>query len=81
MPQTRRRPVRRSSRLLRRIARWSEIADLSLACDALPGKSACSQVSRWNLILSGMSAPSMQLFDTRYFLFLFAYVGRSRPAR
>ena len=32
-----------------------------------------SQISYRNLILSGMSAPSMQLFDTWYFLFSLAH--------
>lgn len=85
MPQTRRRLVRRNSCPARCAAsRWNS-QDLILPilrATSFLRKSTRSQVSCRNLILSGMSAPSMQLFDTWYFLFSLSriYVERNRPA-
>lgn len=78
MPQTRRRLEKTAVRLV--APHRDEIADLIPMCDVLSRKSTCSQVSRRNLIPSGMSAPSMQLFDTWYFLFSLAHLRRAKSA-
>lgn len=78
MPQTRRRLEETAVRLV--APHRGEIADLIPTCDVLSRKSTCSQVSRRNLIPSGMSAPSMQLFDTWYFLFSLAHLRRAESA-